>query len=158
MKDADLVATPWERDPMSHRILVVEDEESIRDLIVVSVKAKCRGVSIDTVPTLEEGTTRLMKGAYDMLILDLKLPDGDGLDVLRSLRAGFGRSSCNIPIAVFTGTNPSTARRAMEVREGSAFFNKSQQGLVDLCQWVNATATRLSKGAQRSGSRPRSFI
>ncbi len=131
---------------MGNRILLVEDEPAIQDLIRASIKAECRGVSVDTVTTVEEGARRLMKERYDAMILDLRLPDGDGLDVLRSLRVGFGKSACDIPIAVFTSAAPGRASDLMESRLASAFFNKTPQGLSQLCTCVGQTLSDLRGG------------
>ncbi|MFM9816238.1 response regulator, partial [Streptomyces scabiei] len=46
-----------------------------------------RGMTVDLARDTEEGAAFLHAGAHDALLLDLGLPDGDGLALLRSLRA-----------------------------------------------------------------------
>ncbi len=45
------------------------------------------GYEIDTAGSLQSGRERLRAGPYDALLLDLMLPDGDGLDLTRELRS-----------------------------------------------------------------------
>ena len=67
------------------RILIVEDEERLRELVVRSLERA--GLVADAVGTVDEGQAALATTAYDAIILDLGLPDEDGLSLLRDLRA-----------------------------------------------------------------------
>ncbi|MFU0506308.1 response regulator [Pseudaminobacter sp. NGMCC 1.201702] len=66
------------------RILVVEDDTILRDGLKVGLSIA--GFSADVVETCEEAHAVLQNHSFDALILDLMLPDGSGLDVLRFLR------------------------------------------------------------------------
>jgi len=68
-----------------YRILVVEDEDDIRDLI--SLHLKREGYGVDLASDGEEGMGKLSSESYDLLILDWMLPGMSGLDITRSLRA-----------------------------------------------------------------------
>jgi DNA-binding response OmpR family regulator len=48
---------------------------------------RAAGFEVETAPTLANGRERLAREPYDALVLDLMLPDGDGLDFTRALRA-----------------------------------------------------------------------
>ncbi len=67
------------------RALVIEDNEDIAEVIQACVQGM--GISTDTFGRGELGLAALSSVAYDMLILDLNLPDMDGLGVLKSIRA-----------------------------------------------------------------------
>jgi len=67
------------------RILVVEDDEDIRDLIAGQLRMEHYAVS--TASGLGEMRSVLGAEAIDLVILDLNLPDGDGLSLCRELRA-----------------------------------------------------------------------
>ncbi|HEX5419020.1 MAG TPA: response regulator [Gammaproteobacteria bacterium] len=86
------------------RLLIVENELRIVE-ILTSALAKA-DFGVDAAGTAAEARGRLSAMAYDAAILDLGLPDGDGLDVLRTARAG-GNA---LPILVLT------ARDAVEDR------------------------------------------
>ena len=71
------------------KILLVEDEAPIREGLQESLERE--GFRVVAAATKQEGLDAL-DGAPDLLILDRRLPDGEGLDVLRALRAS-GRPS-----------------------------------------------------------------
>ena len=68
------------------RVLLIEDEESLGQAVQDHVRAL--GHAVDRFASLAEGEAALHAVAYDLLLLDLTLPDGHGLDLLRRLRAG----------------------------------------------------------------------
>jgi DNA-binding response OmpR family regulator len=69
------------------RLLIVEDEVRIAAFLVKGLTA-C-GYSVDHVETGLDALRRLdVDPRYDLLVLDLGLPDVDGLEVLRILREG----------------------------------------------------------------------
>jgi two-component system response regulator TctD len=67
------------------RLLLVEDTEDVADA-VVSVFART-GHAVDHVTTCADAEETLAVQAYDLVILDINLPDGSGIDVLRGARA-----------------------------------------------------------------------
>ena len=82
-----------------HRILVVDDEPSIRELLV-----KTLSLAEYDVETATDGTTalaRLRDGAagYDLAIVDLKMPGMDGLMLIRQLK----KERPDLPVIIITG-------------------------------------------------------
>jgi len=67
------------------RVLVVEDNPDV----AASVRQGLRehGFAVDLAADAEQGYSFAATGAYDVLVLDRMLPGGDGLDLLRRLRA-----------------------------------------------------------------------
>ena len=66
------------------RLLVIEDEPRMRELIAGGLERA--GFVVDTVPTLGDAEATLWATPYDAAVLDLGLPDGDGLTLLETLR------------------------------------------------------------------------
>lgn len=66
-------------------ILVVEDEEDIRTLIVYNLERE--GFSVVDVESGEEALDYLAKHTIDLVVLDIMLPEMDGLEVCRQIRA-----------------------------------------------------------------------
>jgi len=66
------------------RLLVVEDNEQLAELVTKGLQAA--GYETDVLSTLEEASAVLRTTFYAGLILDLGLPDGDGLALLREIR------------------------------------------------------------------------
>jgi DNA-binding response OmpR family regulator len=66
------------------RILLVEDNPTLSELLVDGLGR--RGFSCDAVANREDGAAILGSTAFDAMVLDLGLPDGDGLSLLRDCR------------------------------------------------------------------------
>ena len=86
------------------RLLVVEDETRIVEVLRAALGRA--SFAVDAVETVAEARAALPLVAYDAVILDLGLPDGDGLELLADLR----RDGSRIPVLVLT------ARDAVEAR------------------------------------------
>lgn len=69
---------------MSHRILVIEDDEDIAKLLRIHLSDQ--GYDVDLADDGESGVKKLSNEHYDLVVLDLKLPDIDGLEVCRRIR------------------------------------------------------------------------
>jgi two-component system, OmpR family, phosphate regulon response regulator OmpR len=70
---------------MSSRLLLIDDDARLAAM--VGDYLRTAGFEIDVAPTLAAGRERLAAFSYDALLLDLMLPDGDGLGFTRALRA-----------------------------------------------------------------------
>ena len=71
------------------RVLVVEDSGPTRELLVRSLGDA--GMTVTTAARLATGLRQAMVGGFDVIVLDLGLLDGDGLDLCRELRAAGSR-------------------------------------------------------------------
>lgn len=78
------------------RLLLVEDEELIASFLVKGLSRQ--GYVVDAVSTGTEALIRSRDPGLDLVILDLGLPDVDGLDVLRRLR----REGWQVPVIILT--------------------------------------------------------
>ena len=94
------------------RILIVEDEARIASFLEKGLRAN--GFATDVASTGEEALLRTRRGGYDLLILDLGLPDRDGFDVLRELRA----RGDSLPVIILTARD--SARDTVAGLEGGA--------------------------------------
>ncbi len=66
------------------RLLLIDDDTRLSEMVGGYLQR--HGFDIDTAASLQLGRERLKLGGYDALVLDLMLPDGDGLDFTRELR------------------------------------------------------------------------
>jgi len=82
---------------MSNKILIIEDEPDIRKTIEYNLSRE--GFEILTAASLKEGKELLDK-SFSLLVLDLMLPDGSGLDLCRELKSN--QEFMNIPIVILT--------------------------------------------------------
>lgn len=66
------------------RLLLVEDTERLSQLLTEAIHTA--GWSIDPVKTVEEAKEAVRSVPYDLLIVDLGLPDGDGIELIKHIR------------------------------------------------------------------------
>ena len=67
------------------RILVVEDHKDLA--LGLRINLEEHGYQVHVAHTIADGLARMRQSRPDLVILDLSLPDGDGLDLMRRLRA-----------------------------------------------------------------------
>ena len=85
---------------MCIRVLLVEDEPSNAELVREMLGADMRNTfEFTDAWCLSDALAKLSGASFQAILLDLGLPDGDGLDVIRSVRAAAGET----PILVLTG-------------------------------------------------------
>ncbi len=81
---------------MTERILVVEDEARIASLI--SRTLRLEGYQVEVAPNGETALDKALSNPPDLLVLDVMLPDIDGLEVCRQLRM----AGCDEPVLMLT--------------------------------------------------------
>jgi DNA-binding NtrC family response regulator len=69
---------------MAEKILLVDDEADF--LEALSERMRTRGMDVTTSGSAKEALDAVEKGAYDAVVLDLMMPDVDGLEALRILK------------------------------------------------------------------------
>ncbi|WP_282755965.1 response regulator transcription factor [Desulfuromonas thiophila] len=93
-----------------YSLLIIEDDQDLRETLQDYLQLK--GHQITAVACLADAETVLNSLSIDLILLDLNLPDGDGLSLLHRLR-----SHCEIPLFVVSGRTDDASRlRALELR------------------------------------------
>ncbi len=88
---------------MAERVLMIEDDESLA--VMVSEYLGALGLKVTAQPTAADGLKLLRHGGFDALILDVMLPDLDGFEVCRQVRA-----ASDMPILMLTARGDETDR------------------------------------------------
>ena len=70
------------------RVLVVDDEPDIRELLELTLVKM--GLGVDTAGSVAEARETLKETRFDLCLTDMRLPDGDGLELVRHI-AGLSR-------------------------------------------------------------------
>jgi adenylate cyclase len=91
-----LPSPPIERS--SVRLLVVDDNELNRDML--SRRLGMRGFQVEASPDGTDALKRLEEGRFDLVLLDIMMPEVTGLDVLRSVRQRWPES--DLPVIMAT--------------------------------------------------------
>jgi len=94
-------------------LLIVDDEASLRDFL--SIVFEEDGWKVETAPSLAEGRASIQKNEPDLVLCDLMLPDGSGLDLLREVKTQ------TPSVAVIMITAHTSTKSAVEALKAGAF-------------------------------------
>ena len=83
---------------MSQKILIIEDEPDIRKTLEYNISRE--GYEVICASSLSEGRQKLESASFTLLLLDLMLPDGSGLDLCRELKQD--KSLSSMPVIILT--------------------------------------------------------
>ena len=83
---------------MSQKILIIEDEPDIRKALEYNISRE--GYEVISASSLSEGRQKLESDSFTLLLLDLMLPDGSGLDLFRELKQD--KSLSAMPVIILT--------------------------------------------------------
>ena len=83
---------------MSQKILIIEDEPDIRKTLEYNISRE--GFEVISASSLSEARQNLESSSFSLLLLDLMLPDGSGLDLFRELKQDKSKSS--MPVIILT--------------------------------------------------------
>lgn len=82
----------------TNRILLLEDDKSL--INGLSFALNKQGFKLDTARTVEEASSLWRDGTYDLLLLDVSLPDGSGFDICKKVRL-----TSKVPIIFLTASD-----------------------------------------------------
>jgi len=133
------------------RLLAVEDDPSL-SFVLEEALGHTREAEIDATmaSSLAEAFEQVDAKRFELVLLDLSLPDSDGLETLTRMRRKLGRE---VPIVVLTGNDdPELARRVAE--EGvDHYLLKGMVGSKGLIDTIRA-ATQPGGAATQQGQAP----
>jgi len=69
---------------MSEKVLLVDDEQDF--LEAMATRMKDRGMEVSTTTSAADALKKVEEGAYDAVVLDLMMPEMDGLEVLKAMK------------------------------------------------------------------------
>lgn len=126
------------------RALIIDDEPDIRELLDITLSRM--GLDVDCASDVQQALSQLQAHEYQVCLTDLRLPDGDGIDIVKYIQ----KNHSKLPVAVFTAHgNMDTAIAAMKA--GAFDFISKPVELEHLRSLIN-TALRLAKEQDASNS------
>jgi two-component system, NtrC family, response regulator PilR len=126
------------------QVLVVDDEPDLRTLYELTLLRE--GYRVDAAGTLAEAWTQLQEKKFDAVITDMRLPDGQGLELLRRMLAGQRGERCIVMTAY------GSAENAVEALKAGAFDYLTKP--VDLKQFRSVVASAIQDSAPAVRTRP----
>ena len=124
------------------RVLVVDDDPGVAALLERYLAG--RGMEVDVAATARDLRDRIARFDFDVLLLDLGLPDGDGIDALRELRREWDG-----PLLIISGRGE-VAERAIALELGADDFVPKPFDLRELLARINAVRRRRDAATSRA--------
>jgi len=133
------------------RVLVVDDEPDIRELLELTL-AKM-GLGVDSAGTIAEAKQRLRDMRYQLCLTDMRLPDGEGLQLVRHIAGLEG----DLPVAVITAYG--SAENAVAALKAGAFDYVSKPvGLEQLRTLVKSALSLPERNEAEAGTAGRGLL
>ena len=121
------------------RVLVVDDEADIRELLDLTLARM--GIAADCAGTVAEAKAYLAREEYSLCLTDMRLPDGEGLEIVRLIGAQYGQT----PVAVITAFG--SADNAVAALKAGAFDYLAKPVALDQLRTLIKSALNLPRGA-----------
>ncbi len=129
------------------RVLVVDDEANLRELMELTLVGM--GLDVDVAADLGEARRLLAQQQYSLCLTDMRLPDGNGLELVRLIAA----RSPDTPVAVITAYG--SAENAVAALKAGAFDYLAKPVGLDSLRALIRSALRLpALGDIEPGGRP----
>lgn len=122
------------------RVLVVDDEADLRELLELTLVGM--GLDVDCVAELAGARRQLAQRAYALCLTDMRLPDGDGLELVELVSA----EHPNTPVAVITAFG--SAENAVAALKAGAFDYLAKPVALDALRNLVRSAVRLPAAVQ----------
>ncbi len=124
------------------KILIVEDEPSLRELMQRTLAGE-RHV-VETAGTYAQAEEKLGTYQYDCVLLDIMLPDGNGLDLLKELKAQGRREN-----VIILSAKDSIEDKILGLEQGADDYLPKPFHLMELSARIRSVARRSRGGGQR---------
>lgn len=122
-------------------ILLVDDDEVLRERLATAIRA--RGYEVRTAGSTDEALREVAKESPEMAVLDLKMPGGSGLDLLKELR----RADPHTRVLMLTGYG-SIATAVEAVREGAVGYLPKPADADEILAALAGTHTAKTPGME----------
>lgn len=118
------------------KILIVEDDPQITKILIMNLRLS--GFEIDNAVTFHEAWSKITSDHFDLILMDIGLPDGSGLDLCQKVR----ESGNEVPI-VFLSARTDEASVVKGIKNGADDYLRKPFGLEELKVRVNKFVKKL---------------
>jgi len=130
---------------MHRKILLVEDEPGLR--MTLTDRLQKEGYGVETAATGDEGHRRGLEESYDLFVLDIMLPDRNGLDICRDLR----QQGIAAPILMLTARDQ-TVDKVLGLKLGADDYLTKPFEMMELLARIEALLRRAYAIAPSGGT------
>ena len=129
--------------PRTPRVLVLDDEADLRELLEITLIKM--GLDVDSAATLRQARALFEEHEYALVLTDMRLPDGLGLELVREI----GASGKGTPVAVITAYG--SADNAVVALKAGAFDYIAKPVALDALRVMVRSALKLSEPGDGAG-------
>lgn len=126
------------------RVLVVDDEVDLAELLELTLLKM--GLSVDTANSVAQARQRLDSQRYDFCLTDMRMTDGDGMDVIRYVQ----QKKLDVPVAVITAYG--STQNAVDALKAGAFDYLAKPVSLEQLRTLIKSALNLDEEAVASAS------
>ncbi|MBQ8120280.1 MAG: response regulator transcription factor [Ruminococcus sp.] len=128
----------------ARRILIIDDDADLSMIITDMLESK--GFEVKSAQSSSEGFDVLSQGSFDLILLDINLPDSDGFDVCRQLR-----EVSNVPV-IFASARTSETDRITGFDIGGDDYLPKPYSMKELLSRINALLRRTYGSSEKEKS------
>ena len=120
---------------MTEKILLIDDEQDF--LTVMSERMEARNMKVSTASSAREGLAKAAAGSFDAVILDLMMPEMDGIEALKMLKEK------NPDLEVILLTGHATIKQGIEAMKlGALDLMEKPANLTELTEKIHAAQAK----------------
>lgn len=127
------------------KILLIDDSKEDRDLFINHLKKIEKNIEIDECDCLDKGLKHLSSFNYDAVILDLALPETDGLETVQTTIDHLDKHNKNTPVIVLTGLEDYSVGRKAWMLGIKEYLIKDEVQAKDLLRALTFATINFSK-------------
>jgi two-component system response regulator PilR (NtrC family) len=131
---------------MNPRVLIVDDEADIRELLDMTLARM--GLECDSAASVAEARQLLREKSYQLCLTDMRMPDGDGLELVREIEAHYP----TLPVAVITAYG--SMENAVQALKAGAFDYLAKPVSLAQLRTLVKTALAVPESKPNEGARP----
>lgn len=128
---------------MSEKVLLVDDEQDLLD--AMAERMRVRGMEVSTTTSAWDALQKTEEGVYDAIVIDLMMPEMDGLEVLKAIK----EKKPDLQVILLTGL--ATVEKSLEaIKLGAMDLMEKPPDLIALTEKIRKAKTR--KMSKNKGS------
>lgn len=103
------IGSNLKKNTSDFRVLIVDDEPDLLEMLAYDLESA--GYKIETASGGNQALVKFKNNSYDLVITDIRMPDGDGLSLLKNVKA----INADIPVLCITGFSDSSNQSIMNM-------------------------------------------